>query len=147
MNHHHQKEKLLFTWKLNVESITCKMCGIDGYEKEKFPPLFLFPSKPSYFLFLFKIHIWAHRMIESCSLLLLIELFFPVIDWIKRQNQISDGWINVSNFFWVRSDTCAYLIESILNLFMAFFFLSFFFFFTAAATVPTYFRFLSSDKE
>jgi hypothetical protein len=50
----------------------------------------------------------------------------------KKQNQISDGWINVSNFFWVRSDTCAYLIESILNLFMAFFFsfaqISFFFF-------------------
>ena len=151
-----REKKRHFTWKLNVESIIVQNVRYWWIWKGNFLPHFFVAS------FLFPPNISVSISIQNSYmstqndwimfLIIPQRTVFSCYRLNKRQNQISDGWINVSNFFWVRSDTCAYLIESILNLFMAFFFsfaqISFFSSIHCCLLLYlTYFRFSPSDKE
>lgn len=100
MNHHQQKEKLLFILKLNVESITCKMCGIDGYKKENFLPFFIsfqtivfsisfqnsyMSTQNDWIMFL----IIPHRTVFSCYRL------------NKKKAKSNFGWVNKCKQFFL----------------------------------------------
>lgn len=153
---HQQREKTALHLKIKCRKYNRAKCAVLMDMERKFPPPFFVAS------FLFPPNISVSISIQNSYmstqndwimfLIIPQRTVFSCYRLNKRQNQISDGWINVSNFFWVRSDTCAYLIESILNLFMAFFFsfaqISFFSSFHCCLLLYlTYFRFSPSDKE